>query len=136
MKQRLFRFASRVALCAALILCCLATTKRVVYSWDDSDFFAAEGACDDNSYFGTLDSCRNQAGYPTDPSESDCRYQAASAYDTCLTGIPSPSYGLDFCSQARGRRDMCASLFGSNSQNPDLQAWGECYDASQVDRCE
>ena len=139
MKKQFVRIVCGLVACGLLLVFSFVAGNTTAYSavWDDSDFFQAQADCDNNSYNTTLENCRNTPGYPSNPTESDCRAQAALSFGDCLDGIPSPTYSLDFCSMARARRDACANIYGSNAQpTPDWPAYGECYDASGVSQCE
>ena len=137
--KRVFRRVATCLLvvCAVLVASNFLTTQPVqVVHASDEDFFAGLWACDDNGYTATLEQCRSQSGYPVSPDESECRANAGIAFGTCLDGVGSPSYGLDFCAMARARRDACANIYGIYAQYLDVPAYGECYDSSGVSACE
>jgi hypothetical protein len=134
MNKQLLRLANRILMLGALLASfSFVVTDRVVYSWGDTDRFAAMGECDNTAYQSTLDTCLDD---PNGPGAETCRSWAASALVECLGSVPPPSYGLNFCSMARDRRDTCAFLYGSNAPVINLPAYGECYDASGVSGCE
>lgn len=132
MPKQYLRVAARLA-----VLCALLYTYNivVVQAWNDYDYFDAVYACD-NNYFNTLGDCRSTPTYPYDPDESQCRYNAGDSFSTCLSGIPSPTYELDFCAMARAARDNCVLQYGPDSGNQDLGAMMECRSASGIDTCE
>ena len=137
MKKQFRRVASFVVLLTLVTIVSLNLGDSTAYSvtWTDSDYFAGMGACD-SGYNNALDACHSNPGYPTNPDEAQCRYEAASAYGNCLNGLQPPPMQLDFCSMARGQRDACANIYGVYAQYVDLPAYGECYDASGVSACE
>jgi len=139
MNNRLLRASVRlVVFCAFIATISLNRGDFVAYSttsWDDSDYFDAVYACDGN-YYGTLSDCRSNPSYPFNPDESQCRFNAGSSYYDCVSGIPSPTYELDFCAMARAARDNCNSQYGPEGNTPDPSAWGSCRSASGVDQCE
>jgi hypothetical protein len=132
MQKQFFRVMSRIVL-----LCVLLSTLSivVVHAWNDYDYFDAVYACDDN-YFDTLDACRQLPFYPISPDEGDCRYSSGNNFVSCLNGIPSPAFELDFCAMARAANDSCIATYGPDSGNTDLGAMMDCRTASGIDQCQ
>ncbi|HEY6216843.1 MAG TPA: hypothetical protein VIW74_09250 [Pyrinomonadaceae bacterium] len=128
MKKRIPKAASRY-----LILFALAVAFSVVVAHaSDETYFNALFACDSN-YFSALDDCRATPGFPNNPDEPQCRYNAGDAYVSCLSGIGTPSYELDFCANARAARDNCVNTYLLDN---DWDTYYSCWNASGVSQCE
>jgi hypothetical protein len=128
MKKQSLRMVTRLTLFIALI----AAFSAVLAHADDEEYFNGLFACD-NNYFSALNDCRASPGYPNDPNESDCRWQAGDAYSNCSSGLPSPSYEMDFCDNARAARDNCVNTYQLDG---DYDTFYTCWLASGISQCE
>jgi hypothetical protein len=137
MNRHSLRVATRLVVLCTLVLTFSFVRDSVAHSvaWDDTGYFNALYACDGNCH-GTLDDCRANPSYPTNPDENQCRYNAGSSYFDCVSGIPAPSFEMDFCANARAARDNCNWQYGPEGANPDFGAHAECVNASGISQCE
>lgn len=131
MKNPLVRLTARLMILSALLATFGATAGKARYL----SYFESVFACDDN-YTNTLGTCRSNIGYPYDPTESECRYEAGSSYSTCLNTIEEPMPQMNFCSQARAARDNCVNTYGPSSYLDDWDAYTSCIAASGINQCE
>ena len=128
MKKRIPKVATRYLILFALAVVC----SVVVAHASDETYFNGLIACDTN-YFTALSDCRATPGYPFNPDESQCRYEAGNAYLGCLSGIGNPSYELNFCAGARAARDNCVNTYLLDN---DWDTYVSCWNASGVSQCE
>ena len=136
MQKQSLRVAARlVVLCALLSAVVIGNSVVHSVAWGDADYFNALYSCDDN-YHGTLGDCRANPSYPTNPDESQCRYNAGSSYFDCVNDIPGPAFEMDFCANARAARDNCIAQYGPGGVEEDFGAQAECINASGIGQCE
>jgi len=128
MKRQLHRTITRLAAACVLII----TLNVFTVHADDPQYFTSLYACD-NDYYSSLGFCQSSPNYPVSPDEPECRYQAYSSYWSCTNMLPSPSYELDFCDNARAARDNCVNTYLLDG---DYDTYYTCRAASGIDQCE
>jgi len=128
MKKKIHRVVTRLVVLSIL----LTALSTPVGHTNDFNYFNGLFACDSN-YYSALGNCRAESNYPNNPDEGDCRWQAGSAYGSCVSGLASPSYELDFCDNARAARDNCVNTYLLDG---DYDAYYTCRNASGIDQCE
>lgn len=132
MKKTLLPIAARLTVLSVLLV----LFATVAADADSQIYFDGFYACD-AGYYPNLQDCRGSINYPNNPTESQCRYNAGSTWQSCISSLyPSSPEEPDFCANARQARDHCIGQYGPNGADPDMMAYMTCYNGSGISQCE
>ena len=132
MKKDLFSIVARLTVLSVMLVL-LAT---IPVNADSQIYFDGFYACD-AGYYPDVVNCRGTSGYPNNPTESQCRYNAGTSWQSCLSALyPSSAEEPDFCANARQARDHCIGQYGPDGADPDMMAYMTCYNGSGISQCE